>query len=77
MWQRRRDYLPELTPLEDAVRQAHQTDGLCILSDSADATTAGAPGDSTWLLRELVKYDWPRPALVTLVAPEVVAEAQG
>jgi microcystin degradation protein MlrC len=77
VWQRRRDYLPELVPLEAAVRIAHEnTDGVVVLSDSADATTSGAPGDSTWLLRELLKYDWPRPALVTLVAPEVVTLAQ-
>jgi len=46
------------------------------VSSSADATTSGAPGDSTWLLCELLKYDWPRPALVPLVAPEVVEQAQ-
>jgi microcystin degradation protein MlrC len=77
VWEARRDYLPELVPLEEAVRVAHENaDGLVVLSDSADATTSGAPGDSTWLLVELLKYDWPRPALVTLVAPEVVAAAQ-
>jgi microcystin degradation protein MlrC len=68
--------LPELTSIEDAVRAAHEGDGLTVLSDSADATTSGAPGDSTWILRELLKYDWPSPALVTMVAPEVVANAQ-
>jgi microcystin degradation protein MlrC len=77
VWRRRQEYLPELTPVEDAVREAHQLgEGLVVLSDSADATTSGAPGDSTWLLRELLKYGWPRPALVTLVAPEVVTEAR-
>jgi microcystin degradation protein MlrC len=76
VWRRRRDYLPELTSIEDAVRQARDGDGLTVLSDSADSTTSGAPGDSTWLLRELVKYDWQKPALVTLVAPEVVSQAQ-
>jgi len=65
-----------LTPLADAVRIAHDSrDGLVVLSDSADATTSGAPGDSTWLLGELLQYDWPRGALVTLVSPEAVAEA--
>jgi microcystin degradation protein MlrC len=77
VWQRRHDYLPELVPLEEAVRRAHERrGGLIVLSDSADSTTSGAPGDSTWLLRELLKYDWPQPALVTLVAPEVVAEVR-
>jgi microcystin degradation protein MlrC len=77
IWRRRREYLPELVPVAEAVRQAHDIrDGLVVLSDSADSTTSGAPGDSTWVLRELLKYDWPRPALVTVVAPEVVALAQ-
>ncbi len=76
VWRRRREYLGELVPVEDAVRQAHEhRGGLVVLSDCADATTSGAPGDSTWLLRELLRYDWPRPALVTLVAPDVVADA--
>jgi microcystin degradation protein MlrC len=45
--------------------------------DGADATTSGAPGDSTWLLQELLKFQWPssRPALIPMVAPEVVALA--
>jgi microcystin degradation protein MlrC len=77
LWQRRREYLPELVPVEPAVREAQQTpDGLVVLSDSADATTSGAPGDSNWILRELLKYEWPRPALVTLVDPALVEEAR-
>jgi microcystin degradation protein MlrC len=76
VWERRRDYLPDLLSVEDGVRAAFaERDGLVVLSDSADATTSGAPGDSTHLLREMFKYDWPRPALVTLVDPDLVAEA--
>jgi microcystin degradation protein MlrC len=76
VWRRRHDYLPELLPVEEAVRLAHDHgEGLVVLGDSADATTSGAPGDSNWLLRELLAHDWPRPALVPLVAPEVVTEA--
>jgi microcystin degradation protein MlrC len=74
-WRRRRDYLPELVDVEEAVRQAQGCpEGLVVLSDSADATTSGAPGDSTHLLRELLRHDWLRPVLVPLVAPDVVAE---
>lgn len=77
VWRRRREYLPELVPLAEAARQAHaEKDGLVVLSDSADATTSGAPGDSTWLAKELLQYDWPCLALVTLVAPEVVEAAR-
>jgi microcystin degradation protein MlrC len=76
-WKRRHDYFPELTPLAEAVRRAHTNrDGLTVLSDSADSTTSGAPGDSTWVLSELMKWDWSRSALVTLVAPEVVDKAR-
>jgi microcystin degradation protein MlrC len=77
VWERRREYLPELVPVAEAVRAAHENaDGLVVLSDSADATTSGAPGDSNWVLRELLRYDWPRPALVTLVDPELVEAAR-
>lgn len=76
VWRQRTEYLPELVPLEDAVRQAHGVrDGLVVLSDSADSTNSGAPGDSTWLLKELLKYDWPNGACVPMVAAEVVARA--
>jgi microcystin degradation protein MlrC len=77
VWRQRRLYLPQLLPASQAVHEAYEVgDGLVVLSDSADATTSGAPGDSTHVLRELLKYNWPRPALLTLVAPGVVEEAQ-
>jgi microcystin degradation protein MlrC len=77
IWQRRREYLPELVTAEEGVRQAHGCDeGLTVLSDAADATTSGAPGDSVWILKELLRYDWPRPALLTLVDPELVRRAE-
>jgi microcystin degradation protein MlrC len=77
VWRHRRDYLPELVPVVEAVRDAHanRREGLVVLSDSADATTSGAPGDSTWVLKELLKYDWPNGALVPIVAPEIVERA--
>jgi microcystin degradation protein MlrC len=77
LWQRRRDYLPELSPIEDAIREAHdQPGGLAVLSDSADATTSGAPGDSNHLLRELLRYSWTRPVLVPLVDSGLVEAAR-
>jgi microcystin degradation protein MlrC len=77
VWERRREYLPELSSIEDAVREAHsQPSGLVVLSDSADATTSGAPGDSNHLLREFLRYSWNRPVLVPLVDPELVQEAR-
>lgn len=75
-WERKEEYMPKLFAHEDAVRRAHErkSERPVVLSDAADATTSGAPGDSVWILAELVKYDWPRPALVTVVAPEVVSK---
>jgi microcystin degradation protein MlrC len=77
VWSHRRDYLPELVDSADAVRAAFElAGGLSVISDSTDATTSGSTGDSTALLSELIRYDWPRPALVPLVGPELVAEAE-
>jgi microcystin degradation protein MlrC len=76
VWDHRCDYRSELASVEEGVRAAFaEPDGLVVLGDGADATTSGAPGDGTHLLGEMLKYDWPRPALVTLVDPELVAEA--
>jgi microcystin degradation protein MlrC len=76
VWQRRRDYLPELVDVADAVKQAHeQKDGLVVLGDAADSTNSGSTGEGTAILSELVRYDWPRPALTTFVDAELVAQA--
>ncbi|HZU38791.1 MAG TPA: M81 family metallopeptidase, partial [Gemmataceae bacterium] len=73
VWQWRGEYLPTLVSIAEGVRLAHENaEGLVVLADSADATTSGAPGDSSWILQELLKYDWPRPALVAMVDPETV-----
>lgn len=82
IWDRRREYLPELVPLDQAVRRAHEEGnslaamGPVVLGDAADATTSGAPGDSVWILEELLRYRWKKPVLVTLVAPDVVEQAR-
>lgn len=77
LWNRRRDYLPDLVELPDAVRRAFEAPaGLTVLSDGSDATTSGAPGDSVWFLEEALRYDWPRPALLALTDPETVLQAE-
>ena len=70
LWRRRQEYLPELVPVEQAVRKAHEVpEGLVVLGDGADATTSGSTGDNTTILAELLKYQWRAPALVTIVSP--------
>lgn len=77
LWQRRREYLPELVPVAEAVRRAHEEPaGLVVLGDGADATTSGSTGDNTAILAELLKYSWRAPALAAIVSPEVVAQAE-
>ncbi|HEY2411093.1 MAG TPA: M81 family metallopeptidase [Pirellulaceae bacterium] len=77
VWSRRHEYLPELVSIQDAVARSYANpSGLVVLSDAADATTSGAPGDSVWLLQELLKYDWPRPVLLTVVAPNIAEQAE-
>jgi len=77
VWSARDAYQGDLTEVADAVRTAHALPaGLAVLGDGADATTSGSTGDATAILAELVKYDWPRPALVTLVSPELVNAAR-
>jgi microcystin degradation protein MlrC len=78
VWERRRDYVPDLVDVADAVgiARAQCGDGLVVLGDPADATTSGSTGDGTAILAELIRHPWPRPALVPLVAPEIVAEAR-
>jgi microcystin degradation protein MlrC len=73
----RSDFMPTLTELGEGVRLAHALqEGLTVLGDGADATTSGSTGDGTAILAELIRYDWARPALVPLVSPEVVEEAE-
>ena len=85
MWEARESFLPSgdsLLPHADAVaeaaRHAQQPDaGLVVIGDGADATTSGAPGDSTQLLQEVMKHSWPKSALVAINSPEGVQAAVG
>jgi microcystin degradation protein MlrC len=74
---RRRDYLPDLVSVTEGVQAVLAAeDGLVVLSDSADATTSGAPGEINHILRESLRHRWPGPALVTLVDRGLIEEAQ-
>jgi microcystin degradation protein MlrC len=76
LWEARAQYLPTLTELPHAVQAALHGDGLTVLSDSADATTSGSVGNGTAFLAEVIKHEWPRPALLAMFAPHIVAQAQ-
>ena len=63
-WQVRNKLQAKLTPLEEAVRIAQLTPGTVILTDAADATSSGAPGDSNAILRALLQAGYNRGALL-------------
>lgn len=61
----------ESIPVEQAVQRAVAAEkGLVILSDTGDSVFGGATGDSTVILRELVKQQVPQLALVPIVDAE-------
>jgi len=58
---------------EEAVRRAVEAErGLVVLSDTGDSVFGGATGDSTCLLREMLKQRITCTALLPMVDPEVV-----
>jgi len=75
LWSHRERLQAPLTPLDEAIRLARQTDGLCVFSDAADATSSGASGDSNHILRGLVEDNFPGRALLTIVDAPAVAGA--
>jgi microcystin degradation protein MlrC len=61
----------ESIPVADAVKRAVAAPkGLVILSDTGDSVFGGATGDSTVILRELIKQQVPELALVPIVDAE-------
>jgi microcystin degradation protein MlrC len=75
IWMRRREFVPRLTPLQDAVRAAVESnDWPVILADVGDNIGAGTPGDSTFILRELLEQKADG-AVVTIADPAAVAKA--
>lgn len=53
-WDRRERLLPDLTPVEEAIRIGLSEPGLTVVSDSGDAPSGGAGGDNVAVLRALI-----------------------
>ncbi|MGE3779729.1 MAG: M81 family metallopeptidase, partial [Pirellulaceae bacterium] len=75
MWGHRHQFQARLTPLADALAQAEGCPGLTALSDGADATASGAPGDSNAILRGIVERPFLKRSLVPLVDAPAVSQA--
>ncbi len=66
----------ELVPPTEAIQRAlAQPHGPIVLSDLADGTGAGSPGDATAVLAALLEAKPDRPALIWIYDPEVAAAA--
>ena len=72
-WDTRREFEVELTPVEEAIRLALETEGgPVVLAESSDSTGSGSPGDSTGVLKHLLKAPLTGPAAIFLVDPDAV-----
>ena len=73
-WRTRREFLRDRTSVPEALRIARETaGGPVVLADSSDATSGGAEGDSTVLLRALLDSPVPGPCLLVVTDPEAAA----
>lgn len=74
LWDRRdRCSDVRLPPAEIARRVAAATATPVVISDGADSTNSGAPGDSTCLMRAFLAAGTPGPLLISVVDPESAA----
>lgn len=74
-WDTRKKFDAQLTPVEEAIAEALKTEGgPVVLAESSDSTGSGSPGDSTGVLKHLVKAPLTGDAAIFVVDPEVVAE---
>jgi len=72
-WDTRREFEVELTPVKEAIRLALEMEGgPVVLAESSDSTGSGSPGDSTGVLKDLLKAPLTGPAAIFLVDPDAV-----
>jgi microcystin degradation protein MlrC len=67
LWRQRVRFRARLWTVEEAIDLAARNPGRTVLSDGADATSSGAPGDSNHILARLVERRIGRTALVPIV----------
>jgi microcystin degradation protein MlrC len=77
-WQRRADFFPDLTPLDEAIRVGLASEGVTVVSDAGDAPTGGSAADSAAVLKALLLAGADRAtrlSLLTLCDPPAVQVA--
>ncbi len=77
-WERRAEFEPDLTPLEEVIRIGLSSEGLTVASDAGDTPSGGSAADSTAVLAALLEAGAdraPRMSLLTLCDAEAAATA--
>jgi microcystin degradation protein MlrC len=77
-WARRERFIPDLTPLDEAVRIGLAAEGTTVVGDTGDGPSGGAAGDNTAVLRALLEGGAAtagRLSYLTLVDAEGAAQA--
>jgi microcystin degradation protein MlrC len=75
-WERRRGFAADLLAVDEAIHRALAGDGgPYVLSESADSTGSGSPGDSAHVLERLLALGVRESCLVTVVDAPAVARA--
>jgi microcystin degradation protein MlrC len=76
-WELRDEFwVVDRVPLSEAVRQAVEAEeGPIMICDASDCVPCGAPGDSTWVLKEMLTQRIDCTAILPMVDPEVVEQA--
>jgi microcystin degradation protein MlrC len=75
-WETKSEFEVSLSPPRGAIAQALAMEGgPIVLAESSDSTGSGSPGDSTGILKHLVKARLTGAAAIFLVDPSAVAKA--
>ncbi|MCZ2148568.1 MAG: M81 family metallopeptidase [Bryobacterales bacterium] len=76
LWKNKRDFDVNLVPVPEALAAAEKVKGgPVVLAESSDSTGSGSPGDSTGVLKHLVKAKLSGAAAIFLVDPVAVGKA--
>ena len=76
LWALRDALQPQLTPIEDAMQRAAETDGLLIFADGSDNPGGGAPCDGTVALQAMIDADFQGGVVGLMFDPETVIQAK-
>lgn len=75
IWESQNEFFCDLPRIEDAVKQAEETDGLWAFIDECDDPLGGGSADGTYILRAVMKSGLRPAGVSTIRDPEIVSQA--